>query len=448
VTRVKPIFNVFISILLLCILFLPLSISGRITGDSKPAPPETTPFKHIAGAVHLQTPVSGGKRTIDDYLKLAREKDIGILIITDHDTQKYEYGIWPLRGLIKKTVESPSVFKYGCENYFALIRQANSSSNDVLIIDGVESMPFYYWSGGYFNKDLSLNDRGKHILVIGLNDAQGYKNLPLIGNGKSRFSQYEGSQSYTPYQDLIDYCNARGGCVFWSHPEAKESKSIRNIIVNTLPYPEALKATLNYTGFAIFEEGYQKIGIPNGIWDTVLKEYCENKRTNPVWAIGELDDYGNKDIDKVLTVFLLKHKTYQSAIDSLKNGKTYTLLKGHSASHLVLEEFYLYNPSASPASSGQVGGVAYSGEEFVTSSAPYLKIKISQKTPSRGTKATMKIIRQGMVIKEVNQTLPIEVKFKDNYQIKSGERIYYRLDVVDEKMNCLISNPIFVRFQQ
>lgn len=423
------------------------------------------PFHHIAGSIHLQTTVSGGKRTFNDYLQLARQNEIGIIVVTDHDTQKYQYGLWPLRGLIKKTVDEPSVFKYGVENYFKLIQQANSLANDIIIIDGVESIPFYYWSGSYFRDTLALNDRGKHMLVIGMNDVNAYKDMPLIGNGKSRFNQYDGPQGYAPYQDLIDYVNSKGGMTFWAHPEAKESKSINKIIVNTLAYPECVKATTNYTGFGVFWEGYQKIGLPNGTWDEVLREYCDGRRATPAWAIGEIDDYGDKDLSRLLTVFMLKEKSYKAAIDALKTGKTYTVLKAKDSPPLMLDDFCVYNTSQPT--------IAYSGDELVTSSTPTIRIKISFKnceaerrsrprTAASGgrvseqddvsekspkIRATLKVIRQGRVIKEVNQALPITLSFKDDYKPKPGERIYYRLEVIDEKNGRLISNPIFVRFQ-
>ncbi|MFH0888201.1 MAG: hypothetical protein V1871_03225 [Planctomycetota bacterium] len=468
----------------LLVIFIPLLIFGKSTPKEykpeysnsqisrSPQHPNTdNPYHHIAAAIHLQTPISGGKRSLNDYLQLAKQHEIGILIITDHDNQHYEYGIWPFRWLLKKTFEEASVFKYGVENYFSLLKQAGSSSqpeadlpqaqgskkktasdNDVLVIDGVESMPFYYWGGSYFKKNLSLNDRGKHLLVIGLNDINAYKNLPLIANGKSRFNQYNGSQGYAPYQDLIDYVNSKGGLIFWSHPEAKESKLISGIKINTLAYPEAIKATTNYTGFGIFWEGYQKIGLPNGIWDNVLKEYCDGRRSKPVWAIGELDDYGEKEINKLLTVLLLKQKSYQTAIDALRNGKMYTVLKAQQQDYppLMLDDFCLYNIAQQ--------SIAYSGDELLTSSTPIIKIRISQKENKTDNQSnqknnvnkhmvTLKIIRQGIVIREINQSLPLTLNFKDNYSPKHGERIYYRLEATDEKGGRLISNPIFVRFQ-
>ncbi|MDI6733619.1 MAG: hypothetical protein QME51_06575 [Planctomycetota bacterium] len=474
---------------------------------------EDVEFSHIAGAIHLQTPASGGKRTIADYINLARRHEIGILVITDHDTQKYEYGLWPLRWLIKKTVDEPSVFRYGLEKYFAVLSQAHSISDDVLIIDGVESTPFYYWSGSYFKDNLTINDRGKHILVIGLNDIEAYKNLPLIGNGKSRFNQYQSNQGYAPYQDLIDYVRKKGGLTFWAHPEARQSLRKGNISVNTLPYPESLKATTNYTGFGVLWEGYQQIGLPGGYWDEVLREYSEGRRDKPVWAIGELDDYGDKEIDKVLTIFLLpkgKEKSYLAAIDALRTGKTYTILKAKDSPPMMLEEFFVYpvrsksrlGGTAVPTLSERTSNGAYSGEELVTSSTPRIRVKISYKstlfgqsslligaggrpaeagqTPAplsrlvsalaslkrersgeaeraleRGERlrregkrimATLKIIRMGKVIKEVNQPLPLSVDFKDDYIPRKGERICYRIEVTDEKGGKLISNPIFIRF--
>jgi len=445
----------FIIGLIILLILTPYLVFSKPNKKNKPQPQPPSnppvvadnPFHHIAAAIHLQTPISGGKRGLDDYIQLAKYYEIGILIITDHDNQRYEYGIWPFRWLIKKTFEETSIFKYGVENYFSLLRKVSSSSDNVLIIDGVESMPFYYWQGSYFSKDLSLNDRGKHLLVIGLNDINAYKNLPLIANDKSRFNQYNNSHGYAPYQDLIDYVNAKGGLIFWSHPEAKESKLIRHIKVNTLAYPEAIEATTNYTGFGIFWEGYQKIGLPNGIWDNVLKEYCDGRRKKPVWAIGELDDYGEKDINRLLTVLLLKKKSYQTAIDALRTGKMYTVLKAQQQDYppLMLDDFCLYNIAQQ--------SIAYSGDELVTSSTPIIKIRISQKdnktNKNNGNKpmVTLKIIRQGTVIKEINQPLPLTLNFKDNYSPKHGERIYYRLEAIDEKMGKVISNPIFVKFQ-
>jgi len=196
----------------------------------------------------------------------------------------------------------------------------------------------------------------------------------------------------------------------------------------------------------VFWEGYQRIGLPNGTWDEVLREYCDGKRGQPAWAIGELDDYGDKDLARLVTVFLLKEKSYRAALEALKTGKTYTVLKSAELPPLMLDDFCIYD-TAQP-------NIAYSGDELATSSTPSIRIKISFKNgigtseKAKKIKSTLKVIRQGKIIKEVNQTLPITLNFKDDYKPTPGEKIYYRLEVIDEKNGRLISNPIFVRFQQ
>jgi hypothetical protein len=70
--------------------------------------------------------------------------------------------------------------------------------------------------------------------------------------------------------------------------------------------------TRNYTGFAIFWEGMREIGKPGGVWDKVLKQFCEGQRKRPVWAIAELDfesDWAKNLVEETLTILLLKDRT-------------------------------------------------------------------------------------------------------------------------------------------
>ena len=432
-------------------------------------------LQQVAGVIHLQTPVSGGKRTVNDYVSLARQNNIGIVCITDHDNQRYQYGLWPFRWLIKKTEERESVATFGIANYLTAINQANQSAWDVLVIDGLEVTPYYYWTGSYFKDSLTLNNRHKHLLVLGLNQGQYYQNLPTVANGKSRFSQYDNIQTYEPYQDLIDYVIKNNGLIYWAHPDANEYREIGGVKVHTLPYPEALEATVNYTGFAVLGEGYQKAGIPGGIWDKTLMEFCAGKRARPAWAIGELDDMGDKVLDGVQTVFLLKNQSYQGVIEALRTGKNYTVTKSRGSSVLALNDFWIMANNK----------VAYSGElltinpksEIRNPKSPkptiYLKITavnkdqkaISNPEPPAKTKdkktkdsalrnqqsaiktmATVKIISQGRLVQEYNQALPAEIKYTPDISgLKPGQMTYYRLDIIDSNHGHLISNPIFIK---
>ena len=233
-------------------------------------------YIQVPGVIHLHTVVSGGTKTVNEYAQMAEERGIGIVIITDHDNAKYEYGIG-LKKIFKKVVEEDSVLKFGIDKYLGLIKDAGERNPDVMVIDGVESFPFYYWTGSYFKKNLTLNNRDKHMLVIGLDNPEDYKYMPLIVNGIARYDQYHGENYVLPYQDLINYVNKKGGLTFWAHPEHEEVVNVKGVRAVTKPYYEDLLRTDGYTGFSVFYEGYNKIGRPGGIWDKVLMEYCSGK---------------------------------------------------------------------------------------------------------------------------------------------------------------------------
>ena len=66
-----------------------------------------------------------------------------------------------------------------------------------------------------------------------------------------------------PYQRVIDHVQKKGGLVFWAHPEARDiPRTVGPVTFLTNPYPEALEETKEYTGFAVFHEGFKTIGPP------------------------------------------------------------------------------------------------------------------------------------------------------------------------------------------
>jgi hypothetical protein len=133
-------------------------------------------------AIHIATTLSDGNLTVEDVVKAARAKNIRVVIITDRDFMKWEYGLWPLRNLIKKTVEMNSVFKYGVDNYLKLIELESNKNPDMVILPGLEVAPFYHWSGSPLFRNLKISDWHKHILVFGLLRPQDYKDLPVLPN--------------------------------------------------------------------------------------------------------------------------------------------------------------------------------------------------------------------------------------------------------------------------
>lgn len=398
---------------------------------------EVDEYIKVKCVIHVHTTVSSGYLTVEDYSRLAKEKGVGSVIITDCILQRYEYGLWPLRGILKKVVERDSILKYGPKNYLELIKKANMKYEDVIIIDGTQVNPFYFWTGSVFKRNLALNSRAKDMLVVGLGDAKNYKDLPIVGNRNSRFDQYHGDKFLKPYQNLIDYVNQTGGLTFWSHPEIEENLSTKGIRLITIPYSYDLLSAGDYTGFGIFAEGYKTVGKPTGIWDRILTEYCLGKRRGPVWAIGELEYGGDEDKnfnDTINELYVRKVKR-EDILDALKKGKLYVAAKGPHKIHLVLDEFNLSDVAT--------GKSATMGETLVSYGVPLVKIRLSHEK-FIDEEINVKLIRNNQIIREFSGKGSADLEFNDE-DVKPDDSVYYRIDAESQGTSRLISNPIFFK---
>lgn len=460
--------------------------------------------------MHISSIASDGKLTISEIIAVARQKGVKVIIFADHDLIRWEYGIWPLRKIIKKTVEKNSVFTYGIKRYLKEIKKAQEQNPDIILIPGVESEPFYYWQGSPFRHTLKLSGWHRHILTVGLENPQDYRSLPLVANRDNfyrefkilllwplvliffaglclkkkefdytdlqgrrlgpysrkwqvcgiiliifsavflynnfpfmelRYDQYHGEPGIGPYQDFIDYVDRKGGLTFWAHPEAVYEKKIGEVEVATGEYSYNLLEANNYTGYAVFSEGYKKIGCPAGIWDTTLKQYCAGKRSRPVWAVGELDfdldgelsDY----INGLRTVLLVNRLDKQGVLAALKNGRVY-VVSGAGGAELILDRFTVSDgPQLFEAGMGQ--------EIKVNTNA---RIKISGRLLGKSMEqepVKINLIRDGGIIETFEVKSPFNINYIDRYRV-NGKKVYYRIEA-QSRGRKMITNPVFVKFE-
>ncbi len=387
----------------------------------------------VTGIMHIQSTVSDGKYSIDEIAKMAIQKGIEVVFLSDHDLHKWEYGFPPFRRLFKRTVELDSVLKLGADRYLALIKEAEENNKGVIFIPGVEAAPFYYWTGNILKRNMELRAWHRHILVVGLNRAEDYKNLPLVGNRKSNFDQYHGDKWFKPHQDLIDYVNEKGGMTFWAHPEAENKQIVSGILIHTLPYQDFLLKTYNFTGFAILHEGYKEVGRPGGIWDEILKEYVTGNRGKSVVAIGEIDYEGGgaAAIDAVKNIFFVREKTRASILESLRKGSFYVVRKSPKCD-LRLDRFEILSREYK----------AVMGESISAHEKCVVSANISDVSGASGKKVLIKLIKNGRIIDLREGMLPMQYEFVDNFdKLCDG---YYRLDISCEG-SLLLSNPVFFR---
>ena len=201
------------------------------------------------------------------------------------------------------------------------------------------------------------------------------------------YDQYHGDPGNGPYQAVVDYANARNAMTFWAHPEVTQRMSqpapwqasilADSVVFETLPYTNALLETFGYTGFAIFEEGMLVVGKPGGIWDQTLIEYCAGVRSNPVWAIAEVDfEYSHirEGVGTSQTVFYLDKRNTAGVLDAMRHGAMYA--RRGAGCGLSVRDFRVSDPD------GQA--VATMGGHVTLTESPRIRIELDVENANIG----------------------------------------------------------------
>ncbi len=449
-------------------------------------------YMQLPGVIHVHSTFSSGHYSIDELVSRAVDNGIDVLVLTDHDQVVMEYGVFPFRNLIRRKEERPSVLQAGPQNYLAAIERLNRQQPSVLIIPGVQSSPFYYWTGSPFRQGLTAHDFRKELLIVGMSEPADYHNLPLLHGpasarylkallprfliflaafllsiyliyqkGKmriggiliatfsfammvdqhpfksSRFDPYHEGQGEAPYQETIDYARSRGGLVFWAHPESNYSKSgvqMGPVKLMTAHYPESLIKTENYTGFAALYGDSITATNAGAHWDRVLMQYCRGERALPAWGIAGSDFHGGDGgvgLDTYQTVFLVENKTSPDVLQALERGRVYAVLKA-SDFRLSLDRFQIMD--------SETGKRVISGEELVVNTSPVITGRLSA-TDGGHHDVTVAVIRGGKSVWSFEGRTPLDFRLVDPDQW-SG-KTFYRLDVSGKGAGKLLSNPIF-----
>lgn len=420
-------------------------------------------------------------------LQLARQKGIAAVIFADDASATFEYGLRPLRNLIKKTVAFNSVLRAGPEVYLKNIASLRRRFPDMVIIPGVEAAPFYYWTGDPL-KGLVMHNWNRHLSVAGLERAEDYRGLPVLGNPRAAvwrwsslwplallalslwagragwrkaawawsaaglifiadafpfhqpsWSPYDSTAGWKPYEALASYADRPDLLCFWNHPEASSWSTPQDVGLKvkavTAPYPEALALVPQTDGFAALWEGHRTMTAPGGAWDQALRSYLKGARRKPPWAFGELD-YGGASangvgLDDVYMDVHASSRTMAGVLESLKKGRFESIAKDAGRTVELIEW-----------SVSSAGACASSGETLPDASAPQVRIALAP-VGAPALPATITLLRNGFVIFKETQTLPWSRTVPDDPE--ELKRFYYRLDVRFGPNGVLLSNPIFAQ---
>jgi hypothetical protein len=458
--------------------------------------PQAMAYEQVPALMDLRTTFSDGAYDPETLVQMAINKGFKVIFLNDHDRVVMEYGLPPFRNIIKKKEELNSINKSGADAYLRTIADIRKKYPDVILIPGTESAPFYYWTGNPFAGNLTANDHERRILTMGLEKPEDFETLPILHNGlsgtplrailafilsflisiyflfnkgwwrisgtvlimlnagffintvfarPSAFNAYNGKQGMAPYQNFIDDVAKKGGLTFWNYPETRSGvRRLGPIQVKTLPYPEVLLETRNYTGFAAIYGDTITLTEPGNLWDVTLQEYCQGFRERPPWGIATADYHmeggSGQKLGDFQTILWLSEKSMQSVLAALKNGKMYAC-QGKFPKIPKLDEFSI--SAAEPDTAPRM----MSGDEFLLQRNPRIRITVSGgagRTEGKGT-VQVRLIRSGTLIQTFKGTLPLAIDYTDPLE-KPGEKVYYRMDMTG--YGSIVSNPIFVEFKK
>jgi hypothetical protein len=466
-----------------------LLILSITTHPSKAQSNQENHYEAVPGLIDLRSTFSDGAHSIEELVQIASSRGFRVLIINDHDRIALSYGIPPFRRVLRYKKEFPSIMTHGPDTFLEEIERVSRKYPDMVIIPGCVTSAYYYWTGSWFRKNLTVHEYDRRIIIVNFNKADDYNLIPNLHNRlslkytkkllpplvlfivplfigfillrwkgfyrltgvliviysalsiidydpfrSSSFSAYKGDQGIAPFQELIDYVNERGGLSFWNYPEQRSGvRKHGPINVSTRPYPQVLYESRDYTGFAAIYGDWITVTDPGGEWDRVLNEYCRGQRKNPPWGISTAlfheDGRLGEKLGAYPTTFLVKAFSKKGVLEAMRKGRMYCS-GGDGQVWPKLDYFTV---------SGEKDGKAFMGETLTTAHFPVVKFRVSCNS-EKSRPMTMLLIRAGALIQTFKSETPMEVEYTDK-SVPSGAKTFYRL--MDSRKE-LTSNPIFV----
>lgn len=471
-----------------------LALIGVLAASGPARATDQDGYLPLATAIHVHTTFSTGEESIEQVAAQAVAHGVEVVVVTDDDLLSAQYGLPFLRRLVRFGREERSVLgRDATAEYLAEIRRVDELHPELILIDGMESAPFYYWEVDADRREWTARYWNKHLLAVGLGRQEFYERLPVIDSGNLEvwhwtsllylwpllglvyglvarrrhpaavrypvmviaclalinnypfkiplWDQYHGDLGAAPYQHYIDYVRDRGGLVFWAHPESRStipSTELLNgrvrILSETPAHAADLLATRNYTGFAALYGDNVTAIEPGAEWDQALQEYLRRERPRPVWGTGEIDyhydDAAHRNrIHDILTVVLARERSASAVLEALRLGRVYAVRGGDE--RLALERFRVDTDL----------GMAVSGETVPAAGPVRVHARVVR-ADGQEEELEVRLVRSGEVIARFRGTTPFDLGHVDE-PLPAGAKTYYRL-LVKSRASRLVTNPIFV----
>ena len=457
------------------------------------------------GIIHVHSTFSTGRYSITHLVELARKKGIRVLIMTDHNLIKLEYGISPFRGLIRKRINQASILYNSPEKYLKEIERLNSRYSDITIIPGCEVAPFYYWEGSLLERKLALKDWDRSLLLIGIDKPADFRKIPQIGNSASQSFRLSSILLFWPIALLI---------AGWKLAKYKRREKVKLQLITIkkektyrwqgyLLIILALLFLISY--FPFTQERYSPYEGYAGYapYQKVI-DFANQKDFLSFWAHPESSNVREYDIvtlqtdkypealikttgytgfsalyegwrkcanpggywDKVLIEFLegkrgkpvwcIGELDYhfegegRKTIDEVqtvfivdKIDKTEILGALKNGRTYALRKTKDYSLHLEEFYLTAKESKALSGDTLIASEPPRIMAQVTAQ-PDTGQTIKVKLIRNGKVIKDFHGVSPITIDYIDT---EAPPSCYYRLDISTKYPHQIFSNPIFFQLK-
>lgn len=309
---------------------------------------------------------SDGKHDFDTLAALAEKRGIRTVVFTEHDRYTIRLGLEPFGGWIGYSMQHPSIYETGVDEFFADLRRVQSKYPDLGLYAGTESTPAYHWSGLPFH-DLALHDAERHLITLGLNSPEQLEALPsftlehvqgpfllsmlfwgaltlvfmfLFMRRKKAGAALLGLVSVVCMAlvwmnrgevdadaDFIARAKAQRLFVIWTHPGTQSGvrQGPMGVQMDTPPYSDRVFRQPTAEAFAATYGDTDSNSVPGGLWDRYMLDYLHGRQPHPVWAVAAGDYHAEGEANEYLGNFpmdvWMDGQSEASLLAALRDGR-------------------------------------------------------------------------------------------------------------------------------
>ncbi len=475
---------------------------AALAGTATAAQQDRAGVRPLIAALHVHSTTSTGTLDLDQLAKRAERYGIDAVILSDNFALRFEYGLPPLRAALRKTMTFPSLTARRVGGFLRDVAAAQARHPDVMLIPGVEVVPHYYWTGSLLDRNLTMHNSQRNLLVLGLQEDKDYAALPLSGNPASYrygwegmwsvapgllfvpagwlwhrsirsftkrrkagavilamtgallllngcpfsrpvFSSYDEALGYRPYQAVIDAVRAGKGLTIWSLPEARDFNThsfgpLGVVTVRTEPHPEALLSTTGYTGFGGLYQDQRHIHEPGGVWDQAINQYLAGGRPTYPVLFGEIAFHTPGEAGIELNQVLNVLSVHEWSPEGVLDAMRAGRL--YAVGQQAAGVALRLDEFRVATQDGTRS--ARSGERLPLDAPTDLTLRVSVSATDGGAHPiTVTMIRSGKVVSRVKGQTPFRHRIAETREAQ-GEPFSYRIAVTG--VGEILSNPIFI----